>query len=158
MPTHYSGTEDEARALDVFIKLMRAAQSVGDRTGQPAAAAGLSPTQFGVMETLYHLGPLMVSQLADKHLMSRNNFTVVIDNLEKAGLVRRERGHEDRRVVMVHLTDTGCDRIKAVLPDFVRAVVRDMQVLSPPQQKQLATLLRCLGRQQNCSDLPEEGA
>jgi len=158
MSTHYSGTKEEERALDVFIKLMRAAQSVGDRTGQPAAAAGLSPTQFGVMETLYHLGPLMVSQLADKHLMSRNNFTVVIDNLEKAGLVRRERGHEDRRVVMVHLTDTGCDRIKAVLPDFVKAVVRDMQVLSPRQQEQLATLLRCLGRQQSCSDLPEEGA
>ena len=157
MSTHYSGTEEEERALDVFIKLMRAAQSVGDRTGQPADAAGLSPTQFGVMETLYHLGPLMVSQLADKHLMSRNNFTVVIDNLEKAGYVRRERGYEDRRVVMVHLTDTGRDRIKAVLPDFVKAVVRDMQVLSPAQQEQLAVLLRCLGRQQSCKDLPEEG-
>ena len=86
-----------------------------------------------------------------------DNFTVVIDNLEKAGYVRRERGYEDRRVVMVHLTDTGRDRIKAVLPDFVKAVVRDMQVLSPAQQEQLAVLLRCLGRQQSCKDLPEEG-
>ena len=152
MSTHYVGTEDEKQALDVFIKLMRAAQSVGDRTGQPAAAAGLSPTQFGVMETLYHLGPLMVSQLADKHLMSRNNFTVVIDNLEKVGFVRRERGQEDRRVVMVHLTETGRECIKAVLPDFVKAVVQDMQVLTPGQQKQLAVLLRCLGRGQSCKE------
>ena len=57
MPTHYKGTEEERRALDVFIKLMRAAESVADRTGGPMAAAGLTPSQFGVLETLYHLGP-----------------------------------------------------------------------------------------------------
>lgn len=148
MPTHYKGTEEERRALDVFIKLMRAAESVGERTGRPVAAAGLTVSQFGILETLYHLGPLMCSQLADKHLKSRNNFTTVIDNLEKAGLVRRERDQEDRRVVMVHLTEEGRERIARLFPDHVRAVVADMQVLTPEEQEQLGALLRRLGRQQ----------
>ena len=148
MPTHYKGTDEERRALDVFIKLMRAADSVGERTGRSAAAAGLTPSQFGVLETLYHLGPLMVGQLAQKHLKSPNNFTTVVDNLEKQGLVRRERDQEDRRVVMVHLTDVGRCRIERVFPQHVQAVVADMQVLTPKEQEQLGELLRRLGKQE----------
>ena len=148
MPTHYKGTEEERRALDVFIKLMRATESVADRTGGPMAAAGLTPSQFGVLETLYHLGPLMLSQLADKHLKSRNNFTVVVDNLEKQALVRRERSGEDRRAVWVHLTEAGRERIEQVFPTHVGAVVEDMRVLTPEEQEQLGALLRRLGRQE----------
>ncbi len=148
MPTHYRGTEEERRALDVYIKLMRAADSVAARTGCPVAAAGLTPSQFGVLETLYHLGPLMVSQLADKHLKSRNNFTTVIDNLEKQELVRRERDQDDRRVVWVHLTAAGQKMIERALPQYVRAVVEDMRALTPQEQEQLGDLLRRLGRQE----------
>lgn len=147
MPTHYSGTDEAKRALDVFIKLMRASQSVRERTFEHIAAAGLSQSQFGVLETLHHLGPLTVSQLADKHLLSRNNFTTVIDNLEKKELVRRVRDQEDRRVVMVHLTETGQALIDTLLPQFVDAVLRDMQVLTPAEQEELGVLLRRLGRQ-----------
>jgi MarR family transcriptional regulator, 2-MHQ and catechol-resistance regulon repressor len=146
MSTHHKGTEEERRALDVFIKLMRAATSVAERTGRPVAKQGLSPSHFGVLETLYHLGPLKVGQLADKHLKSHNNFTVVIDNMEKQGLVRRERDQEDRRVVMVHLTPEGRERIERVFPDFVRAVTQDLQVLTPWEQEQLSVLLRRLGK------------
>ena len=148
MPTHYAGTEEERRALDVFVKLMRAAQSVADRTSAPMAAAGLTWSQFGVLETLYHLGPQMPSHLAEKHLKSANNFTVVIDNLEKQGLVRRERDTPDRRAVRVHLTDAGRERIERALPEHVRAVVADMEVLMPEEQEQLGALLRRLGRQE----------
>lgn len=148
MPTHYEGSEKERRALDVYIKLLRATDSVSGRTEGPIIASALTPRQFGVLETLYHLGPLMVSQLADKHLKSRNNFTIVVDNLEKQGLVRRERSEEDRRAVWVHLTDAGQERIKQVIPKHVAAVVQDMDVLTAGEQEQLGALLRRLGRQQ----------
>jgi MarR family 2-MHQ and catechol resistance regulon transcriptional repressor len=148
MPTHYNGTDEERRALDVFIKLMRAADSVGERLGRSIAAAGLTPSQFGVLETLYHLGPQMIGQLAQKHLKSPNNFTTVVDNLEKQGLVRREREAEDRRVVRVHLTEAGRQKIEGVFPCHVQAVVADMKVLSPEEQEQLGELLRRLGKQE----------
>jgi MarR family transcriptional regulator, 2-MHQ and catechol-resistance regulon repressor len=148
MPTHYHGTAEERRALDLFIKLMRAADSVAARTGCAIATAGLTPSQFGVLETLYHLGPLMVSQLAEKHLKSPNNFTTVIDNLERQGLVRRERDQQDRRVVRVHLTDAGRDRVAHALLPFVQSVVATMQPLTADEQHQLAHLLRRLGKQE----------
>ena len=149
MPTHYQGDEKQRRALDVYIKLFRAADSVASRTIGPMTAAGLTPSQFGVLETLYHLGPLLVSQLADKHLKSRNNFTVVVDNLEKQGLVRRERSSEDRRAVWVHLTEAGREKIEQIIPEHVQVVVQDMDVLNAEEQEQLGALLRRLGRQEN---------
>ena len=148
MPTHYQGSEKERRALDVYIKLFRASESVASRTIGPMTVAGLTPSQFGVLETLYHLGPLMVSQLADKHLKSRNNFTIVVDNLEKQGLVRRERTSEDRRAVWVHLTEAGREKIEQIIPEHVQVVVQDMEVLTAQEQEQLGALLRRLGKQE----------
>jgi MarR family 2-MHQ and catechol resistance regulon transcriptional repressor len=146
MATHYQGSEEEKRALNVFIKLMRASRSLGDRVSQPVLASGLSPSHFGVLETLLHLGPLKVSELADKHLKSHNNFTVVIDNMEKQGLVRRERQSKDRRVVMVHLTPVGRERIEQALPQFVQTLTDDLQILSAVEQEQLSALLLRLGK------------
>ena len=58
MSTHCRGSKKEIRALDAYIKLMRAAESVTDRTSRHLAAAGLTISQFGVLEALLHLGPL----------------------------------------------------------------------------------------------------
>lgn len=145
MPTHYSGTEEERRALDVFIKLARASESIAARTMCRTRLKGLTPTQFGVLEALLHLGPLSPSQLAEKHLMSRNNLTVVIANLEKRGLVRREADEHDRRAYQVHLTESGREQIESIFPAHVRAIVEQMKVLTPEEQEQLGALLRRLG-------------
>jgi MarR family 2-MHQ and catechol resistance regulon transcriptional repressor len=146
MPTHHEGTEEERRALDVYIKLMRAADSVGLRSMKSIQGSGLTPTQFGVLEALYHLGPMMLSELAQKHLKSPNNLTVVTDNLEKHGLVRRVRDEKDRRVIRVYLTDAGRDLIRQFFPVHARSVVAQMSVLTSEEQEQLGCLLRRLGK------------
>ena len=56
MPTRYHGTPAETAALDAYIKLMRAAESVTTRVGGVMAAAGLTIGQFGVLEALLHHG------------------------------------------------------------------------------------------------------
>lgn len=50
-----------------------------------------------MLEALYHKGPLCKRDIAAKILKSTGNITLLIDNLEKNGLVRRERDNEDRR-------------------------------------------------------------
>ena len=139
MPTHYQGPPDEVRALDAFIKLMRAAGSLLARTGRPLAADGLTAGQFGVLETLLsHLGPLHQCDLARKHLQSGGNITMIVDNLEKAGLVRRERMPQDRRYVCVHLTRAGRGRIAdAFSPGTPASIARHMNALTPAEQEEL---------------------
>ena len=145
MPTHHQGPPEEVRALDAFIKLMRASGSVLARVNRPVASAGLTMGQFGVLETLFHLGPLPQCDLARKHLQSGGNITMIVDNLEKAGLVRRERLPEDRRYVRVHLTGAGRERIGAIFPAHVRSIVARMSVLAPDEQTELGRLCRKLG-------------
>lgn len=146
MPTHYPGTCDERRALDTFIKLMRAAESVAQRAFVGVAAAGLTEGQFGVLEALHHLGPLRLSDLATKHLRSPNNLTVIVDNLERDGLVRRVRDDKDRRVTHVHLTEAGAEKIAALFPCHVVSIQRQLAVLTAEEQETLSTLLKKLGK------------
>ncbi|MFC8964780.1 MarR family winged helix-turn-helix transcriptional regulator [Streptomyces sp. NPDC057094] len=153
MPTHFDGSAREKRSLDLFIKLIRAAASVEARTSAPLTAAGLTTSQFGALETLYYVGPLPAGRLAEKHLKSPNNFTVVITNLEKRGLVRREKAPHDRRVVMIELTDAGREVVQAIMPSYVRTVVDDLDRLTAAEQEQLADLLRKVGRAQRPADL-----
>ena len=145
MPTQYQGCPSEVRALDAFIKLVRASGSVVARTSRHLAAEGLTVGQFGILETLLHLGPLHQCELARKHLQSGGNVTMIVDNLEKAGLVRRERLAADRRYVRVCLTPAGRERIATVFPTHVQQIREQMEILSPEEQEQLGHLCRKLG-------------
>lgn len=148
MPTHYVGTKEECRALDVFIKLLRAAESVAARASCSIDEAGLTTAQFGVLEVLLHRGPLLLHEIAEKQLRSPNNISVVVANLERLGLVRRERDAQDRRGIRVHLTEEGKERIAGAFPGHVRALVDQMRVLTDEELDLLQTLLRRLGKQE----------
>ena len=147
MPTHYQGTESEVRALNTFIKLLRASESVTSRlmAFQASYHAELTMTQFGVMEALLHLGPLNQKDISKKMLKSGGNITLVIDNLAKRGLVERKRCEEDRRVVYAHLTESGRQLIVTYFPCHVRAIEGEMTVLTPAEQDELGRLCRKLG-------------
>lgn len=146
MPTHYEGTSQEVRALDAYIKLTRAADSVTNRLSQGSTQGDLTPTQFGVVEGLYHLGSMCLGEISKKVLKSSGNMTLVVDNLEKQGLVRRERSEEDRRMIMVSLTEKGYQVIERILPGHVKAIVEEMSILSPQEQIELGQLCRKLGK------------
>ena len=145
MPTRYQGCPADTRALDAFIKLVRAASSVVARTSRHLATQGLTAGQFGILETLWHLGPLHQCELARKHLQSGGNVTMIVDNLEKAGLVRRERHADDRRYVRVSLTPAGRERIAAVFPAHLVHLRAQMDVLDPKELEELGRLCRKLG-------------
>jgi len=133
------------RALNTYTKLMRAAESVTSRTSRPMLAADLTISQFGVLEALYHKGPLCQRDIAAKILKSTGNITMVIDNLEKRGLVRRERDSRDRRYLTVHLTDSGTELIAQVFVAVEASIVVEMSSLSGDEQELLGALCKRLG-------------
>ncbi|MGH7299333.1 MAG: MarR family winged helix-turn-helix transcriptional regulator [Candidatus Rokuibacteriota bacterium] len=145
MPTHYRGSTREVAALDAYIKLMRAAESVTARLEPLMRAADLTVGQFGALEVLMHLGPLCQRDLGRKLLRSGGNTTVVVGNLARRGLVRRTRRADDRRFVTVTLTDKGRRLIGGIFPRHARHVVGEMRALSPADQAELGRLCRQLG-------------
>lgn len=122
------------------------------RLGQHGTLGNLTISQFGVLEALYHLGPMCQNDLAGKILKSSGNMTMVIDNLEKRSLVTRQRNPDDRRMVTVSLTKNGVDLIERILPEHVAAITDEMKILSPEEQIQLGELCRKLGKAEKVMD------
>ena len=145
MPTHYDGKKLEIRSLDAYIKLMRASDAVTSRISLFETTNGLSTTQFGALEMIYHLGPLQQNEIGKKLLVSKSNVVAVVDKLEYLGLVRRERSSEDRRCVYVHLTEEGRNLIRDILPGHVAAITHEMSYLTEEELIELGRLCRKLG-------------
>ncbi len=145
MGTTYEGTKEEIRSLNAFIKLVRAAQSVSGRVESHFSEIGLSVSQFGALEALYHLGPLYQKDLASKILKSTGNITMVVDNLEKRGLVERVRDLKDRRLYSVGITEKGAALIKSFFPVHVSRIVHEMEALTRAEQKELDRLCKKVG-------------
>jgi MarR family transcriptional regulator, 2-MHQ and catechol-resistance regulon repressor len=145
MSSHYDGTAVEQAALNSYIKLSRATEVVTQRIHSHLSAWGLTVSQFGALEALYHLGPLTVGQLGGKILRSSGNMTLVVDNLVKRGLVTRQPRPEDRRAYEIHLTPAGRELIAEILPAHVSGVVGVMAALTADEQAQLAALCKKLG-------------
>ncbi|NPV75515.1 MAG: MarR family transcriptional regulator [Anaerolineae bacterium] len=148
MPTHYQGSSEIRLALDTYIKLTRAVSSLEERISRSGAFGDLTHTQFGVLEALYHLGPLCQGELSSKLLKSTGNITLVLDNLEKRGLVQRRRESEDRRMVTITLTPAGELLIRQVFPTVARAIAREVNVLTLEEQESLQRLCLKLGKKE----------
>jgi MarR family 2-MHQ and catechol resistance regulon transcriptional repressor len=148
MPTHYRGTPKETQALDAFIKLTRAAESVTARVEHRGSHGDLTPSQFGVLEALLHLGPMCQTDISKRLLKSTGNITLVIDNLEKRDLIRRVRSEEDRRFISIHLTPKGQELIEKLFPGNVAAITEEMSILDPSELDMLSRLTRKLGKRE----------
>lgn len=146
MPTHYLGSRAEMRTLDTFIKLTRCTNSLFARMAERNTLGDITPSQFAVLEALYHLGQLTQGEISAKVLKSGSNMTTVIDNLERDGYVRRERDEKDRRVIHVHLTEAGSGKLEAILPGHIAALVDEFKVLSAGEQETLGELCKKLGK------------
>ena len=133
------------RSLNTYTKLMRATESVTSRVGRKMSDAGLTISQFGVLEALLHKGDMCQRDVAAKILKSTGNITMVIDNLEKQGLVKRERSLEDRRYCTVLLTEKGRTVIEAAFAEVEAAIVKEMGALTDEEQELLWKLCKKLG-------------
>ena len=88
---------------------------------------------------------LRMSELADKVVLSRSNLTRLVDRLEEAGLVARERSAEDRRGAYAVLTEPGRDLRTRMWPPY-QAAIRELfeSRLSETEADLMATILRRL--------------
>lgn len=137
---------EEHRALRLWIALARCNSTFARAVGTRVAHYGLTLPQFGVLEALYHLGPLPLGELAGKLLVTGGNITYVMDRLEELGLVVRARCGDDRRVIRACLTEEGRALVHEVFPGHAAYIQELVEVLEPEEQETLRTLLKKLGK------------
>lgn len=133
-------------ALSMWVKLARASDTLAMLTAKDIDRCGLTPTQFGIIESLGHLGPMKIGEMCSKKLMTGGNMTVVIDNLEKMGLIERTKDPDDRRASIIRLTADGEVKFKEMFPAHAQCVEELVWgALSEDEILQLSELLKKLG-------------
>ena len=151
MSSFHSRRSQQRLALVTYVKLMRAANAARNFASRSLNGSGLTLTQFAVLEALYHLGPMSLSDIAQKVLTTGGNLTMVAGNLEKQGLAKRQPSPEDGRVLIVVLTAKGKALIRQIFPRHAVAIVEFLSALSPQEQTKLGDLCRKLGQRETYS-------
>ena len=147
MGTQYNGSKKEIDALDSYIKLIRSAESLSAKINLELSEFDLTESQFGVLDALFHLGPMKHKEIGKKILRSGGNITMVINNLERRELVQRKRGEKDKRQFIIHLTSKGKNKIQEVLPTIVKKIKKHFEVLNKEEKKELQRLCKIVGMQ-----------
>ena len=141
-PKRSSPSKEALGAWRVFLECALALRDILD--AELVEAGGLSFRWYDVLVQLDEAGEgVPMNEIASRILSSKSGLTRVIDRMEEAGLVRRERPPGDRRVVLVVATEKGLDALAAS-----RVVHRDgirrhfTEQLSAKELVQLGTMLQ----------------
>jgi len=95
----------------VTDNLRRVFQVVNEHSKRAMRETGLTGPQLWAIKVIADQGPLRVSDLARRLYLHNATVVGIIDRLEAQGLAQRTRSREDRRVVMVDLTEQGKDMV-----------------------------------------------
>ncbi|WP_238933531.1 MarR family winged helix-turn-helix transcriptional regulator [Brevibacillus choshinensis] len=138
------GHNDEL-SLKLFVILSRAYRSISDVVTEDMKRYGLNPSEFMVLELLYHKGEQPIQHIGKKILLASGSTTYVIDKLESKKLLARRQCQEDRRVVFASITAKGRELMDEIFPQH-RAVIQMLfEGVSEDQKMTLIELLKETG-------------
>ncbi len=133
-------------APHIRLVLWKAAKAIEMVDRSSIAGTGLQLSEFAIMEALLHKGPLPISNIGDKVLLTSGSMTAAINRLEKKKFVRRMRDMSDGRIFHVHLTEVGRVVIKRAYEKHAANLEEVAGALSPGEQDELVRLLKKIGR------------
>jgi DNA-binding MarR family transcriptional regulator len=135
--------------MEVLSRVTRLAYRVDRHRAEAFGTHGLEAYEFDVLAALRRSGePFSLSpgQLIRETLVTSGTMTNRVDRLAARGLVEREDHPDDRRGVLVRLTDAGRAKVDAALADLLAAERTILAPVSGPDQDQLVAILRRLLR------------
>ena len=141
----WPGYEDSS--LEVVLRILRAYHFIDQELVRGQVDYGVSPAEFGVLIELRLAGPpykMTPTQLYNRLLVTSGGITGRIDRLEKRGLLCRLPDPEDRRSILVELTESGHELIEVAAHTHFRIMEHLTEGLTSEERECLAGLLRKL--------------
>jgi len=132
-------------SLKLFIVLSRSLEAVQKRVEENIRSFGLNPTEFAVLELVYHKGDQPIQKIGEKVLIASSSITYVVDKLEKKDLLKRAPCPKDRRVIHATITSAGKQLMQTIFPEHQQAIEEILGGLSLDEQKKLIEPLKKLG-------------
>ncbi|MCM3386573.1 MarR family transcriptional regulator [Ureibacillus chungkukjangi] len=138
-------SDEIKQSLKLYIVLSRANKAINEVTNQFFQQHGLNPTEFAVLELLYHKGRQPLQQIGNKILLASGSITYVIDKLEKRGYLDRVSCPSDRRVTFAEITESGAEFMKKLFPEHEENLHELLSVLTSEEKDTVIELLKKLG-------------
>lgn len=129
----------------LWLVMMKAHRSIAAYAEARLGGLGIGMSDFMVLEALLHKGPLTISAIGEKVLLTSASMTAAIDRLEERRLVARRNCKTDRRVRYVELTSTGEKFIRDIYAEHKRDLDFLVQGLSDTERRTLYEGMKKLG-------------
>ena len=140
-------------AAHIRLVLWKAAKAVERVDRASIAGTRLQLSEFTIMEVLKHKGPLAISAIGEKVLLTSGSMTAAINRLENKGYVRRNQDARDGRRFHVHLTERGRTVIDQAYATHAANLERVAKPLSRAERATLVRLLKKIGRHAETVDI-----
>lgn len=134
--------EENYLELSTLIVFTRAEHAIHKKEFEIIKKSGLTVAQFGVLEALYNKGDLKIYELIEKILTTSGNITIVIKNLEKDGLIRKNQNPNDKRSCIISLTEKGKNVIESILPEHINNIKSIFDILTKEEKATLKVILK----------------
>jgi DNA-binding MarR family transcriptional regulator len=129
-------------AQDVLVNLLRSYDCLWSELGKFFQRFDLTPQQYNVLKALSSCGGGVACQAIAEQLLNRvPDITRLLDRLEQAGLIRRERCCTDRRVVRTYLTEAGRAKVGEVRVPLASALQSRFGHMALEELRELSRLL-----------------
>ncbi|CAH1214944.1 MULTISPECIES: MarR family winged helix-turn-helix transcriptional regulator [Paenibacillus] len=102
----------------------------------------LNPTKSHILGMILREGRCMAVDVARQLSLSSGATTIVLNQLESEGMIRRVRSEEDRRIVWLSLTEEGEQLAQALNANRGRMTWELLQALTEEEQQQMLGMLK----------------
>jgi len=146
-PESHEPQLDEASTatLRLWVIMSRAHAAIAAHASADVGRHGLTLAEFGILEALYHRGPMLLGEVQRRILVSSGGITFLVDRLTVKGLVERRTCQADRRARYAALTPAGTALVAKIFPEHAALLTQVMEGLTVNEQVAAADLLRALG-------------
>lgn len=108
--------------LRLMTILLRSSQSIEAAIRHEVAQYNLNPTEFGVLEVLYHKGMLSIQSIMEKILIAKSSMSYCLEQLVHKNLVRKQQDDHDRRIYFIELTNNGKLFMDKMFPKHIKFI------------------------------------
>lgn len=144
-PMTPSQIQDEELSLKLFVVLTRTLDSIRKKIEDDIKSLGLNPTEFAVLELIYHKGDQPIQKIGEKVLIASSSITYVVDKLEQKQLVKRKPCANDRRITFATITLKGNNLMDTIFPKHTEAINEIMSGLTSGEKENMINELKKLG-------------
>jgi MarR family 2-MHQ and catechol resistance regulon transcriptional repressor len=146
-PTQESAARRRATPEQLWVALAHCYRAMSLLIEHSFSGAGLSLTDFMLLEALLHKGPMTITAIQESVLLASGSMTAAVDRLASRGLIARTLGHKDRRARVLELTKEGRAAIDVAYEQHSTQLKQWMGVLSADERAVTFASLRKLEKQ-----------